>query len=288
MSRSAWVGDRLVATAEARVSVFDRGFRLGEGVFETMRSYGTHPFRLGAHLDRAAEGARVLDFELPARAQLEAAIAATVGANAGEGDLALRLTVTPGPIDPGSPFPGKPLGSPTLVVTAHPLAYGEELYRVGVSAAVVPWARELPRIKSVSYLAAVLARREAKRLGADEALLTDPTGMVLEGSQSNLFAVVDRRLITPPAGGGILPGVTRAVTLEVAAGLGIPVLERPLPLAELLDAEEAFLTASTRELVPLVRVGDAPIGGGSPGPTTSALHEGYRAEVRREMATSRG
>ncbi|MDQ3932495.1 MAG: aminotransferase class IV [Actinomycetota bacterium] len=270
------------------MSVFDRGFRYGEGVFETMRAYGTHPFRLGAHLDRAAEGARVLEFELPRRARLEAAITATVQANADDGDLAVRLTVTPGLIDPSSPFPGQPLGGSTLVVTAHPLTYGEELYRVGVSAAVVPRARELPGIKSVSYLAAVLARREAKRHGAEEALLTDPAGMVLEGSHSNLFAVVDRRLITPPPGAGILPGVTRAVTLEIAAGLGIPVLERPLPLAELLGAEEAFLTASTRELVPLVRVDDVPIGSGSPGPMTRTLHEAYRAEVRREVASSPG
>ncbi|MDP8960087.1 MAG: aminotransferase class IV [Actinomycetota bacterium] len=270
------------------MSVFDRGFRSGEGVFETLRAYRTHPFRLGAHLDRAADGARVLHFDLPPRALLNTAITATVRSNAGEGDLALRVTVTPGLIDPWSPFPGKPLGVPTLVVTAQPLAYGEELYRVGVSAAVVPWARELPRIKSVSYLAAALARREARRLGAEEALLTDPAGLVLEGSHSNLFAVVGGRLITPPPDAGILPGVTRAVTLEVAAELGIPVLERPLPLAVLLEAEEAFLTASTRELVPLVRVDGKPIGSGSPGPMTSALHEGYRAEIRREMAASRG
>ncbi|MDP8927121.1 MAG: aminotransferase class IV [Actinomycetota bacterium] len=296
----AWVGDRLVPTAQAQVSVFDRGFRSGEGVFETVRAYRTHPFRLGAHLDRAAHGARILHFDLPPRPLLNTAIMATVRSNAregpqaraggswGEGDLALRVTVTPGLIDPWSPFPGKPLGESTLVVTAQPLAHGEELYRVGVSAAAVPWARELPGIKSVSYLGAAFARREARRLGAEEALLTDAAGLVLEGSHSNLFTVVSGRLITPPPDAGILPGVTRAVTLEVAAELGIPVLERPLPLAELLDAEEAFLTASTRELVPLVRVNGKPIGSGSPGPVTSALHEGYRAEVRREMAASRG
>lgn len=286
-SAQAWVGDRLVAVPDAQVSVFDRGFRSGEGVFETLRAYGTHPFRLGAHLDRAAEGAQVLGFDLPPRDVLMAAIMATVRANAGAGDLALRLTVTPGLIDPWSPFPGKPLGGPTLVVTAQPLAYGEELYRVGVSAAVVPWTRQLPRIKSLSYLAAALARREARRAGAEEALLTDPAGLVLEGSHSNLFTVVGGRLITPPPDAGILPGVTRAVTLEVAAELGMPVLERPLPLAKLLESEEAFLTASTRELVPLVRVGGVPIGSGSPGPMTSTLHEGYRSEVRREMAAAR-
>ncbi|MFN2556438.1 MAG: aminotransferase class IV [Nitriliruptorales bacterium] len=265
------------------MSVFDRGFRYGEGVFETLRAYGTHPFRLEAHLDRAEDGARQLGFDLPSRPLLTEAILATAGANEGESDLALRVTVTPGLIDPDSPFPGRPLGSSNLVVTAQPIAYGEELYREGVSAAVVTVARELPHIKALSYLAAALARREAQRRGAEEALLTDARGMVLEGSYSNVFIVVGGLVLTPPLGAGILPGVTRAVTLEVAAELGVPVVERPLPLSELLGADEAFLTASTRELVPLVRVAGVPIGSGSPGPTTRNLHEGYRAEVRREI-----
>lgn len=265
------------------MSVFDRGFRFGEGVFETLRAYGTHPFRLGTHLDRAAEGARVLDFDLPPRALLNEAIRETVRANAGQGDLALRLTVTPGLIDPWSPFPGRSLGRSTLVVTAHPVAYGEELYRLGVSGAVVPWARELPQIKSVSYLAAALARREARRLGAEEALFTDSGGMVLEGSYSNVFAVVRGTLVTPPLDAGILPGVTRAVTLGVAGAQGLAVEEAPLTVAQLLAADEAFLTASTRELVPLVRVAGTLVGDGVPGPVTAALHEGYRAEVRREI-----
>lgn len=287
-SRTAqtWLGDRLVAAPEARVSVFDRGFRFGEGVFETVRAYGTHPFRLRDHLDRAASGARVLGFDLPPRALLSEAVLETARANAGAGDLALRLTVTPGPIAPWSPFPGEPLGGPTLVVTAHPVAYRDELYRVGVSAAIVPWARERPQVKAISYLAAGLARREAQRQGAEEALLTDPRGMVLEGSHSNVFAVVGGRVVTPALGSGILAGVTRAVILEVAAELGVPVDERPLPLADLVGADEAFLTASTRELVPLVRVAGLRIGTGSPGPLTRSLHEGYRAEVRREIAAS--
>lgn len=280
----AWLGDGLVAVAEARVSVFDRGFRSGEGVFETLRAYGTHPFRLEAHLDRAAEGARVLGFDLPPRFLLHEATRATARANEGEADLALRVTITPGLIDPCSPFPGRPVGGSTLVVTAQAIGYGDELYRLGVSAAVVPWARELPQIKAVSHLAGALARREARRLGAEEALLTDSGGMVLEGSYSNLFAVIGGGLVTPPLGAGILPGVTRAVTLEVASELGVPVVERPLAVAELLEAEEAFLTASTRELVPLVEVAGVPLGTGRPGPMTAVLHEGYRAEVRREIA----
>lgn len=285
----AWVGDGLVDAAEARVSVFDRGFRTGEGVFETLRAYGTHPFRLDAHLDRAAEGADTLGFALPDRGDLTRAIAETARANTVEGeDLAVRLTVTPGRIDPEAPFPpaGQEPTSPTVVVTANVLRHDPAMYREGVSAAVVPWSREIPQVKAVSYLAASLARREAQAQDADEALLTDRRGMVLEGSYTNVFTVIRGVLVTPPLEAGILPGVTRAVTLEVAGAEGLAVEERPLSVTELVEADEAFLTASTREIVPLVRVAGRTVGAGRPGPVTAALHEGYRAEVRREIESA--
>lgn len=281
----AWVGDGLVDATQARVSVFDRGFRTGEGVFETLRAYGTHPFRLEAHLDRAAAGADTLGFDLPERGALSHAILETARANATEGqDLALRLTVTPGEVDPEATFPpvveSEP--TPTVVVTGNALGFDPAMYRDGVSAAVVAWSREIPQVKAVSYLAASLARREARAQGADEALLTDPRGMVLEGSYSNVFAVIRGVLVTPPLEAGILPGVTRAVTLAVAGDEGLAVEERPLSVTELVEADESFLTASTREIVPLVRVAGRTVGEGRPGPVTRALHEGYRAEVRRE------
>ncbi|MBW3561621.1 MAG: aminotransferase class IV [Actinobacteria bacterium] len=280
----AWVDDGLVDASEARVSVFDRGFRTGEGVFETLRAYGTHPFRLDAHLERAAAGAETLGFELPSH--VRDAVVETTRANTSEGeDLAVRVTVTPGQLDPTATFPptGETASSPTVVVTANVLRYGSEMYRDGVSATVVPWSREIPQVKAVSYLAASLARREAIRQGADEALLTDQRGMVLEGSYSNVFAVIRGVLVTPPVEAGILAGVTRAVTLDVAAAEGLNAEERPLSVSELVEADEAFLTASTREIVPLVRMAGRIVGNGRPGPVTAALHEGYRGEVRREI-----
>lgn len=280
----AWVDDGLVEASEARVSVFDRGFRTGEGVFETLRAYGTHPFRLDAHLERAAAGAETLGFELPAH--VRDAVVETTRANAIEGeDLAVRVTITPGQLDPAATFPpaDDTVPAPTVVVTANVLRYGSEMYRDGVSATVVPWSREIPQVKAVSYLAASLARREAIRQGADEALLTDQRGMVLEGSYSNIFAVIRGVLVTPPLEAGILAGVTRAVTLDVAATEGLNVEERPLSVSELVEADEAFLTASTREIVPLVRMAGRIVGNGRPGPMTAALHEGYRGEVRREI-----
>lgn len=279
-----WVGDRLVPAARAQVSVFDRGFRTGEGVFETFRAYGSHPFRLEAHLDRAAAGAETLGFTLPDRRLLRRAVTETAVANDVGVDSGLRLTVTPGAVDPTSPFPGVTAGEPTVVVTAQPLAIDPAVYRRGVAAVIVDRSRELPDVKAVSYLAASLARREAHRQGADEALLATADGRVLEGSYSNLFLVTGDLLVTPPLDAGILPGVTRAVTLDLAAAAGLASRERQVTADDLFAADEAFLTATTRELVPLVTVAGHRIGDGRPGPATASLHRAYRQEVSREIS----
>lgn len=281
-----WIDGRLLPADAARVSVYDRGFRTGEGVFETFRAYADHVFRLDAHLRRASQGARFLGFEL-ATDLLADAVTTTAVANlaALEGrDSVVRLTATPGRIDPLTPFPGQPAGGPTVVVTSHPLMIDPRVHRDGVSAASVPWARELPDVKAVSYLAATVARDRARAEGADEALLTDGRGNVLEGASSNVFAVVDGALVTPPTSAGLLAGVTRGVVIEVAGRAGLAVEERPLTAAELAGADEAFLTATTREVLPLVRVDGRAIGSGTPGPVTRRLHDGYRDEVRREAA----
>lgn len=283
-SGDVWLGDGLVPASEARVSVFDRGFRSGEGLFETFRSYGDHPFRLEAHLDRAAAGAEALDLDLPPRALLARAVRATAVANAGPGDRALRLTLTPGVIDPSSPFPGSPTGPPTLVVTAHPLAIPASTYGAGVAVVCIPRLREFPTVKAVSYLTASLARREAAARGAAEAVLVDETGEVREGSYSNIFAVIDGGLVTPPITAGILPGVTRAVVLELARAAGIPTRETRLTVDELHAADEVLLTATTREIVPVTSVDGEPTADGTPGPVAGRLLRAYREEVRREIA----
>jgi branched-subunit amino acid aminotransferase/4-amino-4-deoxychorismate lyase len=278
-----WVDGALVPARAAHVSVYDRGFRGGEGVFETMRAYGDHAFRLGAHVDRAVAGAAELGFTLDP-AVLRAAVAATATANlpaVAGADTAVRLTTSAGPIDPDSLFPGVPEGRATIVVTSHRLRPP----RTGGSSAItVPLARELPHVKAVSYLVALTARRRAREEGADEALLTTGDGRVLEGSSSNVFAVLGGRLVTPPLREGLLAGVTRSVVLEVAARLALAVDERPLTIAELAGAGEAFLTATTREVIPLTHLDGAAIADGRPGALTAAIHAGYRDEVARERA----
>jgi branched-chain amino acid aminotransferase len=287
----AWVDGRLVPAHAATVSAYDRGFRSGEGVFETFRAYGDHVFRLDAHLRRAMAGAAELGFATGPQGELARAVRRTAEANlpALDGaDSALRLTVTAGAIDPDSAFPGTPTSEPTVVVTSHRLVLEPAPQRHGARAVAIPLSRELPHVKAVSYLVAVTAKRRARAEGADEALLTDLDGHVLEGASSNVFAVIGGALVTPPTDAGLLAGVTRAVVLEVAARAGIDIEERPLPLDALVAADEAFLTATTREVVPLVAVGEASVGTGRPGPVTAAVLTGYRAEVERERVSTPG
>lgn len=276
---------RFVDARAATVSVFDRGFRSGEGVFETFRSYGGFVFRLDAHLDRAYEGAAVLGFDPGPRDAIERAVADTATANlallAGQ-DAVVRLTLTPGRIAPASPFPGTTEGGPTVVVTYHPLQIDPAIYERGVDVAVVPQVREIPEVKALSYLAASLARAQARRAGAEEALLTDGRGGVLEGAASNVFAVWGDTLVTPPLRQGLLPGVTRAVVLELARAGGIPVREEPLTLERLGSADEVFLTATTREVVPVARIDGALVSDGQPGSVTRRLLTAYRDQVERE------
>jgi branched-chain amino acid aminotransferase len=136
-----------------------------------------------------------------------------------------------------------------------------------------------PAAKTGEHLFHVLAVREARAHGAHEALLVDGAGCVTEGASSNVFAIRGGVLETPPLGAGILAGVTRGVVLEVAGGLGVRVEERPLPLSRLPEADEAFLTSTVREVLPVVRVGERPVGGGAPGPVTRRLHEAFRARA---------
>lgn len=282
----AWVDDGLVPLAEATVSVLDLGFRTGEGVFETLRVYGRKPFRLLGHLERAAHGAERLGFAPPAADTVVAAVHETIDANRdvhGDVDTVLRLTMTPGRLDPSTPWPMQRVGEPTLVLTSHRLVVPAAVHEVGVDAITVPWGREAPDVKAVSYLAASLARRQAHRAGADEALLTDGHENVLEGSASNVFAVEGDVLVTPPISEGLLPGVTRAAVIEVADRFGLVVRQETLTVERLTHADEAFLTATTREVTPLIRVDGRPVGSGAPGPVTRRLLDGYRDLVRSEL-----
>ena len=274
-----FVNGAVVAPEEARISVFDRGFLYGDSVFETMRVYNGVPFKLEAHLDRLAASGQRVGFALPWSAQeLTQAISVTLAA-AELRDAYLRVIGTRGTgvmgIDPAL------ASHPNLIVMALPLpALSASLYSVGRTAATVPFSRHEgmvdPAAKTGNYLNSVMATQRAKQQNAEEAIMCGPGGSVAEGSNANLFALVDDAWATPPLHVGILGGITRQTLLELAQQRGAPVQERELFADDLRRASEIFLCASVREVVPIVQLDGAPVGRGRPGLRTQDMHRWYR------------
>lgn len=232
-----WLGTGIVAQEAAAISPLDRGFTLGDGLFETMRVASGTVLRVQAHLARLAAGARVLGLPLPLPAlDLADALAATAAANALT-DGALRLTLTRGVGPRGVLPPAAPV--PTLVITAAPLPPPAAPARL----VIVERTRRnefspLAQVKSLNYLDNILARQEAAARGADDGVLLNTRGEVAETSIANLFAVLDGALVTPPLAAGVLPGIMRAAVLAQGAA------ERPLTVADLARAEEIVLTSA--------------------------------------------
>jgi branched-chain amino acid aminotransferase len=282
-----YLNGRYVQAERAKVSAFDRGFSYGDGLFETIRAYAGWVFGLERHLARLKKSAdqigipfegdvgewrRVMG-ELLRRSSLRAA------------DASLRLTVTRGPDVLGSLLPPDAPPSPTLLLVARPLYAGiAERQQVGIDAVTVHWGSPFNplQIKSLDYLYNMLAMVQAQREGAQEALFVDCDDCVVEGATSNLFSFSKGVLTTPPLSSGLLPGITRDVIIELAKKEGLTVSEAPVHLNDLLAVEEAFLTGSLKEAMPLVTVDGCRIGAGSPGPVTRHLQQRYRAAVEEE------
>jgi branched-chain amino acid aminotransferase len=283
----------LLPPAEARDSVFDRGFLYGDSVYEVIRTYGGRPFEIGAHLARLGRSADRIGLALrwDARrtvAEVDRTLEASRGAdppdpeaapwNAGERYVRVVMTRGAGELglDPALAV------DPRAIVIVTPLrGPPARAYREGVKLAVAgvrhapPGAAD-PSAKTGARVDYVLAVRDARAAGAHEALLLDERGLVAEGASSNLFVVRGGRIETPPLAAGILEGVTRGVVLGLSRALGIPAAEASLRPVDLEAAEEVFLTSTVREILPVVQLGDRPVGGGRPGPVTARLHEAFR------------
>lgn len=230
-----WLGTGLVEAAAAHLSPFDRGFTLGDGLFETMRVRDGAVLRLESHLARLATGAGVLGLPLPTL-DLAAALAATAAAN-DLTDGVLRLTLSRGTGPRGVLPPADP--NPTLVITAAPLPAPAPAARLVIAQGTRRNDRSpLAQVKSLNYLDNILARQEAARRGADDGVLLNTREGVAETSIANLFAVIGSDLVTPPLADGVLPGIMRAAVLNEGAG------ERPLTVEDLSRAEEIFLTSA--------------------------------------------
>lgn len=269
----------------ATVSVFDRGFLYGDSIFETLRTYGRKPFALDEHLSRLERSAERVLIRMPIdRAAFAAEIASALSAVDHDESL-VRIMVTRGRgatlgLDPGLAL------TPLRVVIVAPLTpvpaqkYSDGIAVITYRAPRLADGTEAAGAKVGNYLAAVLATDAARRAGAEEALFVDPEGRVLEGSTSNVFAVIAGKLVTPPENLGILAGITRAHLIRVAATLGHPVEERAILSSELPGSEELFISSSIRELLPVVAVDGHSIGTGRPGTLTLALLEAFRKAAR--------
>jgi len=266
----AFISGRFLPWHEATVSIEDRGFQFGDGVYEVIRTYHGRPFELDAHLNRLDRSARELSLIQPyTRAQWTDWIHQGVRA-AGYAEAKVYLQITRGVAARDHAFPSNVV--PTAVMTIRALApLSEKIRETGVIAKTcedLRWGR--CDIKSVNLLANVLAREEAKRAGVFEAILVKD-GLITEGSVSNVMAVQAGTVMTAPEGPRILSGVTRTVVLGLARAAGIPVREEFLTMESLYAADEVFLTGTTVEVLSVVQVDGRTIGTGQPGPVTKVL-----------------
>jgi len=269
--------------AEAKISVFDRGFLYGDSIYETMRTAGGRPLDLPRHLARLRRSADGIGLEIPWSDETLAATIARTHAATGNGESYVRMVITRG----AGPLLLDPRQSedPLMVVLVQPLVLPRpEAYERGIAAVIVGITKNAgtsidPAIKSGNYLNNILALRQATAAGGEDAIMCNPEGAVSEGATSNVFMVTAGRIETPHMHTGILPGITRQTVCELAASLGCPVAETSVLPERLRAADEVFLTSSVRGIMPVTQLDGTRVGDGTAGPVTRRLHQAYLAYV---------
>jgi D-alanine transaminase len=268
---------------QARVPVLDRGFLFGDGVYEVVPAYGGHLFRLTEHLRRLGDSLAAIRLANPLGGEHWATLLKGLVVRNGGGDLSVYLQVTRG-VGPSRDhvFPaGVP---PTVFAMATPLLpLPENKRRNGAGVILVEdirWRR--CNVKAITLLANILLRQQAIDAGVFEAILVRD-GQVTEGAATNVFAIERGELVTPPKGPLLLPGITRDLVLELAAANGIPAREAPLTVTDLREADEVWLTSSTKEVVAVATLDGALVGTGQPGPVYQRmmdLYQAFKAQAR--------
>ena len=293
MRGAVYVEGRISSADEAVVPVYDHGFLYGEGVYETLRTYNRVPFLYDRHIRRLRSSARHLHLDVPFDdATLLTWIDQTVRAAGDLNEAYIRVLLTRGVGELTYDIKATP--KPSLVIIVKPLDEpSKRLEEEGVQISLVSILRNHPGsvnplIKSNNLLNNALAMQEAYRRGGEEGLMLNYRGEISECSQANFFMVRGGVALTPRSAAGLLEGVTRAFLFEVGQDVGVQVREETLHPADLDSAEEVFITSTTRELTPVVRIDDRVVGTGKPGPVTSTLLDGYRRramELTRKAAT---
>lgn len=271
--------------AEARVSAFDRGFIFGDGVYEVIPVYGGRLFRLPHHLARLDHSLQEIQLPNPLQpAEWQTIFQRLIEAVPAR-DQYIYLQITRGVAPRDHAFPAQV--TPTVFAYSQPLKTppAEQIAQgiAAVTLADIRWRR--CDIKAIALLANAMLRSEAIGAGAAEAILVRD-GFMTEGSASNIFVVKNGELVTPPKGPFILPGITRDLVLELAKAHGVPHREREVREQELRDADELWLTSSTKEILPITRLDGRPVGNGKPGPLHARLLALYR-EYKQAFANGR-
>jgi branched-chain amino acid aminotransferase len=280
-----WLDGRYYEKDEAKLSVFDHGLLYGDGVFEGIRAYDGRVFRLGRHLDRLYASAQALLLDIPLTPEAMADVVEDCVRVNGLADAYLRLVVTRGYGDLG--LDPRKCQRATVICIADSIAlWPPEVYARGLTMITAPTpvnqpSGVAPQIKSLNYLAHIMAKLEAINAGVDEALMLQPTGEVAEGVGENVFCVKGRVLRTPPGYAGILRGVTRDAVMEVARESGYEVREETLTRYDLYTADEVFLTGTAAEVVGVAKLDGRKIGCGQVGPVTMDIAARFGELARR-------
>lgn len=285
MTPIVYLNGKFLPLDQAQVPVLDRGFIFGDGVYEVIPVYGGNLFRLEAHLQRLDQSLAGIKLMNPlTHAEWERVLRELVSRNASAAspDQSIYLQVTRGVAKRDF---GLPQGiQPTVFAMSNPmLAPSADVHELGVAAITLEDIRwHYCHIKAITLLAANLLRQEALERGAVEAILIR-AGEVTEGAASNVFIVKNGSVITPPTGPKLLPGITRDLIVELCAANKVPCLERVIVEAELHGADEIWLTSSTKEILPVTRLNDKPVGSGKPGPLWARLirfYQDYKRSLR--------
>lgn len=268
----------------AKVSVFDHGLLYGDGVFEGIRVYAGKVFRLTEHIDRLYDSARAIWLTVPMPREEMIAVTEEAVRRSGLAEAYVRHIITRGVGDLG--LDPRKCARPSIIIIVDGIRmWPAELYdrglRVITAATPIPQRESLsPRVKSLNYLAHILARIEGINAGADEVLMLDSAGHVAEGSGENIFVVKGGVVRTPPAHAGILKGVTRDAMIELAAAAGYAVREEVLNRYDIYTADEAFFTGTAAEIIGIRELDGRTIGEGRRGPVTSELARRFHALTR--------
>ena len=282
-----YLNGKLVPEEKALVSVFDHGFLYGDGIYETMRAYRGIVFLIDEHIKRLFRSGNLIRLKIPqSEEEIKKSIYRTLKKNNLK-DAYIRLSISRGSGEIG--LDPELCKEPTFVIiTKRFNEYPEELYRKGVTVSIVNTRRNAPealnpKIKSLNFLNNILAKIEAKEAGTYEAIMLNYRGYLTEGTITNIFFVKRGSIFTPSIEAGILDGITRDLIIRVAERNGKNVKEGLYTPEDLYSADEAFITNTTLEILPVIKIDKNVIGKGIPGSVTKDLHRRYREEVERYL-----